>query len=85
LFGSDYRIVSDPHEIMSFIAKSKTHALGAETRVKGHIRRVFDLARTPFDFHTGHVVGWTRSAHETTAFYNLLMDIWNIAYVSELL
>jgi hypothetical protein len=85
LFGSDYRVVTDPHEIMSFIAKSKTHALGAETRVKGHIRRVFDLARTPFDFHTGHVVGWTRSAHETTAFYNLLMDIWNIAYVSELL
>lgn len=85
LFGSDYRIVADPHEIMSFIAKSKTHALGAETRVKGHIRRVFDLARRPFDFHTGHVVGWTRSAHETTAFYNLLMDIWNIAYVSELL
>jgi hypothetical protein len=85
LFGSDYRIVTDPHEIMAFIAKSKTHALGAETRVQGHIRRVFDLARTPFDFHTGHVVGWTRSAHETTAFYNLLLDIWNISYVSELL
>lgn len=85
LFGSDYRIVTDPHEIMAFIAKSKTHALGAETRVQGHIRRVFDLARSPFNFHTGHVVGWTRSAHETTAFYNLLLDIWNIAYVSELL
>jgi hypothetical protein len=85
LFSSDYRIVTDPHEIMAFIAKSKTHALGAETSVKGHIRRVFDLARTPFDFHTGHVVGWTRSAHETTQFYNLLLDIWNIAYVSELL
>jgi hypothetical protein len=85
LFGSDYRIVEDPHEIMAFIAKSKTHALGAETRVKGQIRRVFDLARTPFDFHTGHVVGWTRSAHETTQFYNLLLDIWNIAYVSELI
>jgi hypothetical protein len=85
LFGSDYRIVTDPHEIMAFIAKAKTHALGAETRVKGHIRRVFDLARSPFNFHTGHVVGWTRSAHETTQFYNLLLDIWNIAYVSELL
>jgi hypothetical protein len=85
LFGSKYRIVTDPHEIMAFIAKSKTHALGAETRVQGHIRRVFDLARTPFDFHTGHVVGWTRSAHETTQFYNLLLDIWNIGYVSELL
>ena len=85
LFGSDYRVVTDHHEIMAFIAKSKTHALGAETRVQGHIRRVFDLARSPFDFHTGHVVGWTRSAHETTAFYNLLLDIWNIAYVSELL
>lgn len=85
LLGSDYRIVTDPHEIMAFIAKSKTHALGAETRVHGQIRRVFDLARSPFDFHTGHVVGWTRSAHETTAFYNLLLDIWNISYVSELL
>lgn len=85
LFGSDYRIVTDPHEIMAFIAKSQTHALGAETRVQGHIRRVFDLARSPFDFHTGHVVGWTRSAHETTDFYSLLLDIWNISYVSELL
>jgi hypothetical protein len=85
LFGSDYRVVTDPHEIMAFIAKSKTHALGAETRVRGQIRRVFDLARTPFDFHTGHVVGWTRSVHDTTAFYNLLLDIWNISYVSELL
>ncbi len=85
LFRSDYRIVTDPHEIMAFIAQSRTHALGAETRMRGSIRRVFDLARTPFDFHTGHVVGWTRSAHETTAFYNLLLDIWNIAYVSELL
>jgi len=85
MFSSDYRLVTDHHEIMAFIAKSKTHALGAETRVKGHIRRVFDLARTPFQFHTGHVVGWTRSAHETTQFYNLLLDIWNIRYVSELL
>jgi hypothetical protein len=84
-FSSDYRVVTDHHEIMAFIAKSKTHALGAETRVKGHIRRVFDLARSPFEFHTGHVVGWTRSAHETTQFYNLLLDIWNIRYVSELL
>ena len=41
-----------------------------------------ELARSPFDFHTGHVVGWTRDVHQTTAFYNLLMDIWNIAYVS---
>jgi len=82
LIGSDYRLVTDPHEIMAFIAKSKTHAIGAETRVKGHVRRVFDLARSPFDFHTGHVVGWTRNVHETTKFYNLLLDIWNIAYVS---
>ncbi|MFV2089767.1 MAG: hypothetical protein ACC642_03850, partial [Pseudomonadales bacterium] len=84
-FSSKYRIVTDPHEIMSFIAKSRTHALGAETRVRGHVRRVFDLARDPYDFHTGHVVGWTRSAQQTTAFYNLLLDIWNIAYVSELI
>lgn len=85
LFASKYRVVTDPHEIMAFIARSKTHAIGAETRVQGHIRRVFDLARTPFDFHTGHVVGWTRNIHETTQFYNLLLDIWNIGYVSELL
>jgi hypothetical protein len=82
LFGSDYRVVTDPHEIMAFIAKSKSHAIGAETRVKGHVRRVFDLARSPYNFHTGHVVGWTRNVHETTKFYNLLLDIWNIAYVS---
>ncbi|MGE0621421.1 MAG: alpha/beta hydrolase [Pseudomonadales bacterium] len=85
LFSSDYRVVTDHHEIMAFIAKSKTHALGAETRVKGQIRRVFDLARSPFEFHTGHVVGWTRNAYQTTEFYNLLLDIWNIRYVSQLL
>ena len=84
-FSSKYRLVDDPHEIMAFIAKAKTHAIGAETRVQGHVRRVFDLARKPHDFHTGHVVGWTRPVHETTAFYNLLLDVWNIAYVSELL
>jgi hypothetical protein len=70
---------------MAFIAQSKTHPIGAETRIHGHVRRVFDLARPPHNFHTGHVVGWTRNVHETTAFYNLLLDIWNIAYVSELL
>jgi hypothetical protein len=84
-FRSDYRVVTDPHEIMAFIAQSKTHPIGAETRIHGHVRRVFDLARPPHNFHTGHVVGWTRNVHETTAFYNLLLDIWNIAYVSELL
>lgn len=84
-FSSDFRVVTDPHEIMAFIAKSKTHAIGAETSVQGQVRRVFDLARSPFDFHTGHVVGWTRSAQDTTPFYNLLLDVWNIAYVSELI
>jgi len=85
LFSSDYRVVTDPHEIMAFIAKSDTHALGAETRVSGLVRHVFDLARSPFDFHKGHVVGWTRQVQETTAFYNLLLDVWNITYISELL
>ena len=78
-------MVSDPHEIMAFMAKSKTHAIGAETRIQGHVRRVFDLARPPYNFQEGHVVGWTRPAQETTAFYNLILDIFNIAYVSELL
>ena len=82
---SDYRTVTDPHEIMSFIAKSKTHAIGAETRLQGHVRRVYDLAREPYNFHEGHVVGWTRGVQETTAFYNLILDIFNISYVSELL
>jgi hypothetical protein len=84
-FTSDYRIVTDPHEIMAFVAKSKTHAIGAETRVSGHVRHVFDLARSPFEFHTGHVVGWTRGVQQTTAFYNLLLDVWNVAYISELI
>jgi hypothetical protein len=84
LFGWDYRPVTDHHEIMSFIAKSRTHALGAETRVEGAVRQVFDLARAPYHFDQGHVVGWTRPVQETTPFYNLLLDIFNIAYVSEL-
>ncbi len=78
-------MVNDPHEIKAFIAKSRTHALGAETRVQGHIRRVYDLAREPYNFHHGHTVGWGRPVQQTTAFYNLLLDIWNIRYVSELI
>ena len=77
------RIVEDPHEVMAFVARSRTHAIGAEKRVRGNIRRVYDLARPPYRFGTGHVVGWTRPAQETTAFYTLLLDSFGIPYVSE--
>lgn len=85
LFGEDWRPVTDPHEILAFVAQARTHAIGAEARVQGVVRHAFDLARDPYAFGEGHVVGWTRPVQETTAFYNLLLDIFDIAYVSELL
>jgi len=85
LIGPDgaIRIVDDPHEIMAFVARSRTHAIGAEKRVGGAIRRVHDLARPPYEFGAGHVVGWTRPIQETTPFYTLLLDSFGIPYVSE--
>lgn len=81
--GGTSRIVDDPHEIMAFVARSGTHAIGAEKRVRGVIRRVYDLARPPYEFGEGHVVGWTRPIQETTPFYTLLLDSFGIPYVSE--
>lgn len=79
------RPVTDPHESMAFIAQSKTHALGAEARVKGLIHDAFDLARQPYNFGPGHVAGWTRNPQQTTEFYILLLDIFSIPYTSALL
>ena len=79
------RPVIDPHEAMAFIAQSKTHALGAEARVKGFIHEAFDLARAPYNFGPGHVAGWTRNPQQTTDFFNLFLDIFSIPYTSALL
>jgi hypothetical protein len=79
------RQVTDPDEARAFIARSRTHALGAEPRVRGSVHSVFDLHRAPYEFGNGHVVQWEWDPQRTTAFYNLVLDLFNTRYNSELL
>jgi hypothetical protein len=79
------RMVTDPDEARAFIARSRTHALGAEPRVRGSVHSVVDLSRAPYEFGHGHVVQWQWNPQRTTAFYNLVLDLFNIRYNSELL
>ena len=83
LFFSRTRPVTDPHEILAFIAQSKTQALGAEARVQGVISGVSDVGRDPYDFGAGHTVAWAWGPHRTTEYYNLVLDLFNIPFRSE--
>jgi len=82
---SGSRPVTDPDEVRAFIAHARTHALGAEPRVRGVVHEAFDLDRAPYHFGTGHVVAWAWNPQRTTAFYNLVLDLFNIRYNSEFL
>lgn len=83
LFGS--RLVTDPDEARAFITRARTHALGAEPRVRGLIDESYDLDRPPYSFGPGHVVAWSWNPQQTTTFYNLVLDLFNIRYNSETL
>jgi hypothetical protein len=76
------RPVQDPHEIMAFIARSKTQAVGGEARLRGPVEHTFDIGRPPYSFGHGHTVGWSWPPQRTTDFFNLLLDAFNIAYKS---
>ena len=78
------RPVTDPHEIMAFIARSKTHPVGGEARLKKPILHSFDIGRPPYSFGHGHTVGWSWTPQRTLDFYNLLLDAFNIAHKSPL-
>ena len=49
------------------------------------MHEAFDLDRAPYHFGTGHVVAWAWNPQRTTAFYNLVLDLFNIRYNSEFL
>ena len=76
------RPVTDRHEVMAFIARSRTHPIGGEARVSGPIQHAYDVGRPPYSFGHGHTVGWIWSAHRTVRFFNLLLDAFNIAHKS---
>jgi len=76
------RPVSDPHEVMAFIARSKTHPIGGEARLGGPVEHVYDIGRPPYAFAHGHTVGWSWPPQRTTEFFNLLLDAFNIAHKS---
>jgi hypothetical protein len=76
------RPVTDPHEVMAFIARSKSHPIGGEARIGGPVEHVFDIGRPPYGFGHGHTVGWSWPPQQTTEFFNLLLDAFNIAHKS---
>jgi len=76
------RQVTDHHEVMAFIARSKTHPIGGEARLEGPIEHKFDIGRPPFNFGHGHTVGWSWTPQRTVTFFNLILDAFNIAYKS---
>lgn len=76
------RSVKDPHEAMAFASKSRSHALGAEARVKGLVHEAFNLDKNPHNFGTGHVVMWSWNPAPTMAYYNLLLDLMNLPHNS---
>jgi len=77
------RPVDDPDEVRAMITRARTNAIGAEPRVRGVVYESYDLNRPPFDFGHGHVVAWSWNPQETTSFYNLVLDLFNIRYNSE--
>jgi hypothetical protein len=79
------RPVTDLDEARAFITRPRTHAIGGEPRVRGLIREAFDLDRPPHYFGAEHVAAWGWNPQRTTAFYNLVLDIFNIPFNSELL
>jgi hypothetical protein len=53
--------------------------------VRGLIDESYDLDRPPYSFGPGHVVAWSWNPQQTTTFYNLVLDLFNIRYNSETL
>jgi hypothetical protein len=80
LFGGS-RPVTDADEARAHITRSRTHALGAEARVRGVVHASYDLDRPPYSFGAGHVVAWAWNPQQTTAFYNLVLDLFDIRYI----
>lgn len=76
------RPVTDPHEAMAFVARARTHALGAESRTQGVVHETFDMDRKPFEHGKGHILMWSDDPQNQLPYYNLLLDLMNLRYNS---
>jgi hypothetical protein len=54
--------------------------VGAEPRIQGVVTQSFDLNARGLEFGIEHGAQFARNIQETTDFYNLLLDIYNLSY-----
>lgn len=76
------RPVTDPHEAMAYVARARTHALGAESRTRGVVHESFSMDRKPFEHGKGHILMWSDDPQNTLPYYNLLLDLMNLRHNS---
>jgi len=76
------RPVTDPHEAKAYVAQSRSHALGAESRTRGVVHELHDLDRKPFEHGPGHILLWSDDPQVAMPYYNLLLDLMNLPYNS---
>lgn len=74
------RPVTDPHEALAFVSRPRTYAVGAESRINGIVTESVDLNGPEHQFGLEHGAQFSREIQETTAFYDLLLDTFNIRY-----
>jgi hypothetical protein len=71
------RRVSDPHESMAFIARTRTKAVGALPSVGGVVFEQVDLREAPYNFgrnRADHSAQFNRNIQQTDAFYKTVLS-----------
>jgi len=73
------RFVTTPHEAMAYAVHSRTRTIGAEGGANGAIDGKVDMDAYGFD--TEHSAEFDFRAQQTTAFYNRLLDEFDIPFL----
>ncbi len=77
IFQAAIRPVTDPHESMAFIARTRTKAVGALAGVGGVVSQEVQLNNTTYNFgatRSDHSAEFTRIIQQTVAFYQRVFD-----------
>ncbi len=74
--GSDYRVLTDPHEIMAFAARPTCRAVGAEGAAQGAVNGSVDV-KSSFGFgelRPDHSGQFNRNIQQLQRFYQRLKE-----------